>query len=314
MDSDKILRAKWHDYTQRAIYLITLRKSPNVENFGELCGDYRLPAGSPGSAFIRASRTGKALKDALRDFRRLEPKAQVLQYALMPDHLHIILFITEKTDDILGRIIARYKVAVDHLLGSTGIFTKGFNDQFLKTSRSLDTLYQYLRDNPRRLAVRRAHPEFFRRVNRLQIAGKEYHAYGNTQLLNCPFKEQVIVHRADSKATRLHNRDIWLYTAANGGVLVSPFISPAEKEIRAEAEKAGSRFILITADPMAERYKPTGREFALCEEGRMLIISAPATPTPGASASGLSRAHCLQMNELARQLASPPAPPSRLHP
>ena len=144
-----------------------------------------------------------------------------------------------------------------------------------------------------RLAVRRAHPEFFRRVNRVRLAGGVYSAYGNFQLLDCPFKEQVVVHRADSPETCAANRDRWLYTAANGGVLVSPFISPAEKAVRDEADQAGGRFILITNRQMEDRYKPSGRDFELCEAGRMLIVSAPS------EGENLSRAHCMQVNRLA---------------
>lgn len=213
----------------------------------------------------------------------------------MPDHLHILLFVEYPTEDTLGKIIARFKIEVNKASGITGVFAKGFNDQILKSSRSLAVLYRYLRENARRLAVRRARPEFFRRVNALEIGGKTFQAYGNFQLLDCPFKEQVIVHRADSSETRQKNREQWLYTAANGGVLVSPFISPAEKEIRKEAEEAGGRFILIISEPMGERYKSTGREFELCEAGRLLIVSANL---PG----DLSRQTCITMNGLAQNI------------
>lgn len=117
------------------------------------------------------------------------------------------------------------------------------------------------------------------------------------QLLECPFREQVVVHRADSEDARAHNRDLWLYTAANGGVLVSPFISPAEKSVREEADDLGGRFILIVNEPMGERYKPSGRDFELCEAGRMLIVSA------GISGE-ISRGICLGMNLLAEELAA----------
>lgn len=214
----------------------------------------------------------------------------------MPDHLHILLFVEYPTEDTLGKIIARFKIEVNKAAGTTGVFAKGFNDQILKSSRSLAVLYRYLRENARRLAVRRARPEFFRRVNALEIGVKTFQAYGNFQLLDCPFKEQVIVHRTDSSETRQKNREQWLYTAANGGVLVSPFISPAEKEIRKEAEEAEGRFILIISEPMEERYKPAGRDFELCEAGRLLIISANL---PGE----LSRKNCLTMNEMAEEFA-----------
>ena len=85
--------------------------------------------------------------------------------------------------------------------------------------------------------MRRERPEYFRRINELKIGEKTYQAYGNFQLLDCPFKEQVVVHRADSAEERERKLQEWLYTASNGGVLVSPFISKAEREVRNEAEK-----------------------------------------------------------------------------
>ena len=113
-------------------------------------------------------------------------------------------------------------------------------------------------------------------------------------MLDRPFKQQVVVHRADTPSVRERHRAEWLYTAANGGVLVSPFISPAEKEVRRGAD---GRFILITNEPMGERYKPTGHDFELCETGRLLFISAGQ---PGA----LSRRTCLAMNALAAEIAA----------
>lgn len=176
------------------------------------------------------------------------------------------------------------------------MFAKGFNDQILKKSRSLDTLYRYIRENPRRLAVRRTFPEYFRRTNSLRIGEEVYQAYGNFQLLENPFREQVVVHRSDSENTRRSRLEQWLYTAANGGVLVSPFISPDEKVVRHRAETIGGRFILIVPDWLGERYKPVGHDFDLCESGRMLILSARLYSGSGDS---LSRQNCLTMNALA---------------
>lgn len=145
--------------------------------------------------------------------------------------------------------------------------------------------------------MRRAHPEFFSRVNELKIGDHTYQAYGNFQLLDNPFKEQVIVHRADTPEIRRRNRELWLYTAANGGVLVSPFISPDEKVIRSEAEESGGRIILIINHLIDSRYKPVGHDFDLCEAGRLLIISANLD-------GNLSRSACLTMNALAEEICS----------
>ena len=56
-------------------------------------------------------------------------------------------------------------------------------------------------------------------------------------------------------------------------------------------------FILITNEPMGERYKPSGHDFDLCEAGRLLIISANLPGT-------LSRQTCLAMNALAENISA----------
>lgn len=130
------------------------------------------------------------------------------------------------------------------------VFETGFNDQILRKSRSLNVLYRYIRENPYRLAIRRAHPNYFYRSYRLTINDIPCRAYGNIQLLNNPFKDQVVVHRADTDAIFERNKSAWIYTAANGGVLISPFISRREKDVRNEADMAGGRFILIAEPPI----------------------------------------------------------------
>lgn len=296
----QIYRAPWHDYRSRCIYMVTLSKNPEIECFGHLAGDASICSGVAGSPYIIHNNIGNAIKTILRNFHEIEPSARVLQYCIMPDHVHILLFIQDNTDETLGSTIARFKVKVNKCSGIQSVFAKGFNDQILKTNRKLDTLFNYIRCNPYRLAVRRAMPDFFRRINNLMIGGKTVQAYGNLQLLDNPFKEQVIVHRADTPEQRYRNRLQWLYTASNGGVLVSPFISPAEKAIRSEAENVNGRFILISAEPFGDRYKPAAHNFELCERGRMLIISDPSV----SFSQSISRQQCMTLNELATSVTN----------
>lgn len=292
-------RAPWHDYTSRRIYHITLMKHPDAMPFGHLAGDWRQPVGSLGSSYIEASPLGKIIKDCLREISCIHPALRLYQYALMPDHLHLILAVEMQLDEILGRKLAEYKVIVNKRAGTESVFSKGFNDQLLTNKRSLGDLYSYLRSNPRRLAIRFAHPDFFRRLNGIEIRGKRYSAYGNIHLLANPFKSQVVIHRADSTSYRDMKRNEWLYTAANGGVLVSPFISRAEKEVRSEAEAGGGRAILIVHEAFGERFKPQAHDFGLCADGRLLIISAGLP-----AGSPLERTTCLHMNTLAETICN----------
>ena len=173
-------RASWHDYSSRCIYMVTLSKRPEVEPFGQLAGEVT----DPSSVRIVCSPTGRAVRDQVHGLSLIEPAIRVLQYAVMPDHLHILLFVTRPMTEPLEREVA----------------------------------------------------------------------FGNSVLLRNPFKSQVVVHRRDDEAARALRRQEWLHVAANGGVLVSPFISPAEKAIRAEAEALGGRFIFLTDIPFTDRY------------------------------------------------------------
>lgn len=293
-------RARWHDYRARAIYHITLLKAPGCESFGRLGGDSAVPPGSPGSPYLIASPTGKCIKEALRRLPEIHPSLRLFQYALMPDHLHLLLSVESELDDILGRKLAIFKVMVNKLSSQEQVFQKGFNDQIVGPDRKLDAIYRYLRENPYRLAVRLAHPESFRRVTTLQIGGSAYSAYGNLQLLDNPFKEQVVVHRADDQPTRADNFNRWLHCVANGGVLVSPFISKDEKAVREAAEDVDGRIILITDRSFGEKEKPASCDFGQCLKNRLLIL----TPLSENLQTMSARGRFLAMNDHARRIAS----------
>lgn len=291
-------RAVWHNYYDRAVYMVTIGKHKGCPDFGSL--KYT----DPKDAHISLSPYGAVIKSQIDYTPDHNPQLKILDQVIMPDHVHILIQVMEPISKHFGDIIQAIKSAstsgIRKLTGSRDmtVFEEDCHDRIVKNRTQLDTLYRYIRDNPRRLAVRWAHPEFFRRVNSMKIAGRECRVYGNFQLQDCPFREQVVVHRADTDAERADKRYRWLYTAANGGVLVSPFISPAEKAVRDEADQAGGRFILITNRQMEDRYKPSGRDFELCEAGRMLIISIPDLNPD------LTRPVCLTMNALAEEICA----------
>lgn len=290
MANKKIFRARWHDYRARCIYMITLCKHPGAPVFGH---PEKLPSGQ---YRITLTSLGAKVRDNIFHLSDLEPAIRVLQYAVMPDHAHILVFVQQPLNEHLGFTIARLKININKAWGKDSIFEEGFNDQILKPGRSLDTIYNYIRDNPRRLGVRLANPDFFRRSIRVNIEGVACSAYGNPHLLQVPFKDQVVVHRADSPEVLESKRERWLHTAANRGVIVSPFISPAEKAIRSEAEELGSRIILLTNKPLVDREKPASHDFELCCQGRLLIV-APEQEMPPC------RATFMRLNRLAEAIA-----------
>lgn len=292
-------RARWHDYRSKCIYHITLMKDPAVEFFGQIGGDWRIKPGNPGSPYLVASPTGRKIKEALKRLPDIHPALRLYQYALMPDHLHLLIAITSPLDDILGRKLAIFKVIADRFAEKERVFLKGFNDQIIGPNRKLDDIYNYLRENPYRLAVRMAHPESFRRVTHLEIHGKAYSAYGNLHLLSNPFKEQVVVHRAEDAATRERNKERWIHCVANGGVLVSPFISKDEKAIRQTAESLDGKIILLTDTSFDGRGKPGAHDFDQCCRNKLLVM----TPAYEGFQPASGRKTFMALNECARQIS-----------
>lgn len=293
-------RARHHDYYSACSYHVTICKLKTAPTFGCLKGDCRIKVGTPGCAYVELNDLGKIIAEEIITIQHFHPIVQIYQYSVMPDHIHILLRITQRSPKALGYYISNFMGAVrrrwrDATNNGYKIFEKGYNDKIIYRDRSLATVFNYIRENPHRLAVRRMYPEFFKRVYNVTIGGKKYQTYGNQFLLRNPFKEQVVVHRADGVEVRERMREMWLYAAANGGVLVSPFISPAEKEIRAAAEEMDGRVILITHMPFGERYKPHAHDFDLCCRGLLLIVA----PTEPPVSDELSRTACLTMNALA---------------
>ncbi len=284
-------------------------KRPGIPPFGSLAGDCTIKWGNPGCAYVKSSDVGNAIKMAMREFAKLEPDIQILQYVIMPDHIHLILFVKKPINDILGRKIAAFKVLVNNYFGLSGrgdvferggVFEKGFDDQILKSNRKLDVIYDYLRQNPHRLAARRRFPEYFRKVNNLRICNRCYQAYGNLMLLRNPFIDAVIIHRRYSDAEVKRYCEEWLHTAFNGGVLISAFVGPKEKEVRREAENMGAKIILITDKPFGEREKPAKADFMRCEDGKLLIL----VPLDDDFPRDRYRHTCLAMNMRAEEIAN----------
>ena len=147
--------------------------------------------------------------------------------------------------------------------------------------------------------MRRQYSQFFRRVRNLKIGNREYQAYGNLFLFRNPDKIAVKISSKYSEEEKLKKRKLWIESASKGSVIVSPFISPAEKAIRGEVESLGGKIILITHEAFPERFKPAKHDFNLCSEGRLLIISI-GKPIP----ASLTRADCLTMNEIAAKISS----------
>lgn len=298
-------RSFHHDYHNPFIYHIILKKEKNCKNFGRVGGDAKIPYGMPGCAYIIESELGKAVAKMVLRLPYDHPVLKLHQFRVMPDHLHLLLEVKFRSDKHLDfyidhlkeRIAKRYSSQKGEPISADDIFEKGYCDKLLYDDRSLDCWYKYISENPHRLAMRMQYPQFFSRVKNLIIGDYECHLYGNLFLLRNPDKLAVKISKQFSEREKAYKRRHWIESASKGAVIVSPFISQAEKAIRDEVEAQGAGIILITHEAFPERFKPAKHDFDLCSSGRLLIISLGMPQgTP------LSRGICLRMNSLAEEI------------
>lgn len=299
-------RKRGHDYTAPCRYHIILKKNPDFHKFGEITGDARIPYGQKGCADIALNSIGKIIQNYIENFPKEFPFFQNYQYKVMPDHVHWFLYAKERLPKHLGKYISLLKGDIAKFIStilhrdlvSEDIFLPNYTDKIIYPGRDFNVIFNYIRQNPQRLAMRIQFPEFFRRADEIKIGDKFYSAYGNQFLLSNPFKEAIIIHRRYSFQEIEELRQKWLRTAIGGGILISPFISPTEKIIRNDAEMLGSKFILIQDQPFNDKFKPSKHNFELCSQGRLLIIAPKETMEEQSF-----RNKCIKMNELAEIIA-----------
>lgn len=316
-------RKAGHDYARPGAYLITVETTDRQRLLGSLQGD------SPDMAQILPTTLGEAV---IAEFRAIEKKVQeatgcqvqVLQYQLMPDHFHGILYIREQLPEgwHLGKIIGAWKGACSRAYWETSpssasssvssqerpsLFSKGYNDRPLLAPGQLQGWIAYLRDNPRRLWLKHHYPDRLRKEYNFTIGDSQtrYTAVGNTFLLTYPERQQVRCHRNLTEEQVQNEVEHYLHIARTGVVLVSPFISPAEKAVYEACYKEHLPMVRLVKRALDGKFiYPQGRDFDACVQGFLVVLAPFATGSEEAADLRISRTQCLTLNDCAAELAS----------
>ena len=156
---------------------------------------------------------------------------------------------------------------------SRSLFAKGYNDLILRSYDELATWENYLRDNPRRLLMKRARPKWLFPAFGQHIGSYQFSAIGNLDLLSAPWRLAVRVSRRMSDVEIKKAVVYYLEAARRGAVLVSPAISPGEKQVMRAAFNEGLPTIVIMENGFTPFSKPHGEQFYACGKGILLMLS-----------------------------------------
>jgi REP element-mobilizing transposase RayT len=327
-------RCVGHDYTERQIYMITMVTEGRRPLFGQVVGKSDASNGSPEEPHIELSALGQRVADEWWAATMHHPEVEVIALQMMPDHLHGILFVREKMEKPLGMALRGFKQSCNRhyrelVLGQPVVpsvalatqqtqpaprkdrrgedrthgmlFTRGYNDKLLLRAGQLETWLRYLADNPRRLLMKREHPDLFRVQRNLTAAGITFSAIGNCFLLTRPVRLLVQCSRRLTKAEIETKVKEYLTAARQGAVLVSPAISPGEKAVMRAAFNEGLPLIYLQENGLTELAKPSGSRMDACARGQLLILSPWEHHNEQIT---ISRKQCLMLNVIARQICA----------
>ena len=315
-------RKPWHDYHRKGTYMVTLV----VEGRRPVLGKLVMSAGEQDTS-VELTALGKAIRnEEVQKISAIYKMVEVWKLCIMPDHIHMIVRIKEDLPEgkHLGHIVAGFKGGCSRAwwrmdrpcadaqgvvaattpaasaAGMPSIFERGYNDLILLNDSQLDNWKHYLDDNPRRLAIKRLHPDFFTTLNYIDIAEWHCQIVGNRFLLDIPQKVAVIVHSAYSDKEYAEYKKEWLACGEAGGILVSAAIATREKEVMREAMNRGYRIIFVRENGFPPLYKPSGESFDACSNGRLLQICPWEYHMERRI---ISREQCLMLNRLAEEIA-----------
>ena len=305
---------------------------------------------------------GETVLEALEEMPKHYPQVRILARQLMPEHFHFIVFVQSPLPKPLGALVRGFKAgaakrwnlakngeAQDNLakngeardnLAKNGEardlprWSEGFQDTVLFREGQLAAMITYLRENPERLAEKRANPDLFRRVARLELpldggrATGFFEALGNRHLLRRPLHQvqcsrrffawrrepkpggglKVVRDAAGDPVVERSSADYEerlaaaLEAAAHGAVVLSPCISDGERQIAREALRRGLPLVALRNMGFAPLQKPVGRLFDICAEGRLLLL-APAAWPHCTQEKPMTRFDATALNRIAQWLA-----------
>ena len=182
------------------------------------------------------------------------------------------------------------------------LFARGYNDLILRTYDELTVWKNYLLDNPRRLLMKHARPDWLYPFFDLKLGPYTFNGIGNRSLLAAPLRIAVKLSR------RLTDQQIeaetarYLAEARQGAVLVSPAISPGEKRVMRAAFDAGLPTIVLLENGFTQLSKPHGEQFNACSAGRLLMLSPWEHHNEKHT---ITRVQCEQLNQMALAITQP---------
>ena len=142
-------RLEGYDYAKPGYYFVTFCTKNKECTLGSVT-----TADEANSSEMRLSPCGQLTQEAIVAIEQVYPGVKVDQYAIMPNHVHLLLSMTAGDYDLpnLSRIIQQTKRRVSKNYGSP-VWQSHYNDHIIRCEQDYREIWEYIENNPTKLSL-----------------------------------------------------------------------------------------------------------------------------------------------------------------
>lgn len=131
----KTIRLKHYDYSNNGMYFITICTKERKQILGKINENE-----------IKLYNAGTIIQKHTKNIEELFNNIKIDEYVIMPNHIHMIIEITEKTETNIPRIIKQFKGCITKELGYS-IWQKSYYEHIIRNEKEYFKIKEYIRNN-----------------------------------------------------------------------------------------------------------------------------------------------------------------------
>lgn len=131
----KRIRLKEYDYSEENMYFITICIKNRLEILGRIEKNE-----------LNLSNEGNIVEKNIYKIGEIYSNVEIDEYVIMPNHIHILIFIKNKNGVTISKIIKHYKTNVSKEI-KYSIWQKSFYEHIVRNEKEYFKIKEYIRNN-----------------------------------------------------------------------------------------------------------------------------------------------------------------------
>lgn len=189
------------------------------------------------------------------------------------------------------------------ILQQHALFEPTYDITILYRHDQLRSMVEYVHSNPWRKWLKQHHHDRFFPLRGVSISGSTYDTVGNIMLLGLK-RKCVHVRRHFTPEERRAYMNSCIKEAREGAVLVSPFISPYEAQVRDFALMEGHAVMVLVHQSISDYATFPEPLLSALLHGQDLLQAPPYTQDHPTLSSTITRKECQSLNSQAETIAA----------